>query len=222
MCSNPAHKHFQFPQSERTNCNLSDTEKNWTLKNLSVSTIGTNELQLILPPAAVALTDAFSFHNRNERTATASNPRAVRPSKSLSVSTIGTNELQPALQKIRPSQSQSFSFHNRNERTATRNERPRARADDVLSVSTIGTNELQPAVQLIEPLYIRNFQFPQSERTNCNIVFVLAIIDIVVCFQFPQSERTNCNIPTTICTSAATVFQFPQSERTNCNQSEKT
>ncbi len=61
---------------------------------LSVSTIGTNELQQLAALVREVREAAFSFHNRNERTATvAENLRFILIPR-LSVSTIGTNELQ--------------------------------------------------------------------------------------------------------------------------------
>ena len=185
---------FQFPQSERTNCNLRDDSDE------SVSHY------------------AFSFHNRNERTATRTTTTTNARRWSLSVSTIGTNELQPMTAQPACAAPTSFSFHNRNERTATsvpefacpldfctfsfhnRNERTatcdaerersgiarlsvstigtnelqlrfglrQSFAQFRLSVSTIGTNELQPHPLERKTARIIHFQFPQSERTNCN------------------------------------------------------
>jgi len=110
---------FQFPLSERTNCNLTDDAD------------------------AILEDGSFSFLYRNERTATSvdsildspdlilsvssigtnelqqQNVCAGRGRTKLSVSSIGTNELQPSLQTIINTSGGTFSFLYRNERTAT-------------------------------------------------------------------------------------------------------
>ena len=158
---------FQFPQSERTNCNCPPRRVRQKSQTLSVSTIGTNELQpcqsqrcrragtsFQFPQSERTNCNAqakshnhhailaFSFHNRNERTAT--------ETQSLMFLLLLT-----------------FSFHNRNERTAT---------------------------TITRDFVVRRnvFQFPQSERTNCNLK-IFTSRNRETLFQFPQSERTNCN-----------------------------
>ena len=93
--STPNVFNFQFPQSERTNCNRSFTNINDAREH------------------------AFSFHNRNERTATQKRRTLSLSTRHLSVSTIGTNELQPPRTSSSITCNSAFSFHNRNERTAT-------------------------------------------------------------------------------------------------------
>ena len=167
-------QHFQFPQSERTNCNAHhaprarDAQTSFSFLNrnertatqlttglpsefepLSVSSIGTNELQpfsflsriassisfqfpqsertncnLLLFGYGVRMRTAFSFLNRNERTATAAKGSPSNRIGHLSVSSIGTNELQPCSHTIARKTERSFSFLNRNERTATYRQRP--------------------------------------------------------------------------------------------------
>ena len=82
---------FQFPQSERMSCNCSRPPFRMRTCKLSVSTIGTNELQLLLAVVNLLVTGV------------------------LSVSTIGTNELQHTELKHTLRETQTFSFHNRNE-----------------------------------------------------------------------------------------------------------
>ena len=111
--------------------------------NLSVSTIGTNELQRVETHSRICLGHSLSVStigtNELQLPPCSRSPRA----RALSVSTIGTNELQP-----------------------------RARHDRALlkrlSVSTIGTNELQLEQEQMRHTEIMNFQFPQSERMSCN------------------------------------------------------
>ncbi len=115
---------FQFPLSERTNCNCVGAAARPPRVRLSVSSIGTNELQ---PNLA----------------------KKSPPNSQLSVSSIGTNELQRhrALKKARP--SPPFSFLYRNERTATLLLRFVPCRIALLSVSSIGTNELQRITKLL-------------------------------------------------------------------------
>ena len=61
---------FQFPQSERTNCNFILCAVRCCVATLSVSSIGTNELQPLMSLQSTSGPCAFSFLNRNERTAT--------------------------------------------------------------------------------------------------------------------------------------------------------
>jgi len=112
-------KLFQFPLSERTNCNLFQIYVTHAASALSVSSIGTNELQRTRMKHLNISPDSFSFLYRNERTATVWSDCFFCRCFDLSVSSIGTNELQPdylnALRDV-----------------------------PLLSVSSIGTNELQP------------------------------------------------------------------------------
>jgi len=134
---------FQFPLSERTNCNFFDL--------------------LLL----VNEWNTFSFLYRNERTATTHDGIHRQTNAELSVSSIGTNELQPSqacaaestvtlsvssigtneLQHVRKYKTHfshsTFSFLYRNERTATRFIFIASHTPCYLSVSSIGTNELQ-------------------------------------------------------------------------------
>ena len=114
-----ARARFQFPQSERTNCNKPVILATSEILKLSVSTIGTNELQLDLEQGVVIVRENFQF------------PQSERTNCNC------RNELNAW------SRHSSFSFHNRNERTATRTQILYLRGLDTLSVSTIGTNELQ-------------------------------------------------------------------------------
>jgi len=87
---------FQFPLSERTNCNGYKVYRALLTQTLSVSSIGTNELQRAADRQCFAACRAFSFLYRNERTATRQVGRILCTHAQLSVSSIGTNELQPA------------------------------------------------------------------------------------------------------------------------------
>ena len=134
---------FQFPQSERTNCNSEESCKTCQKLLLSVSSIGTNELQLRREFQRRRRICAFSFLNRNERTATLATlfdknylanfqfPQSERTNCNVNI----------RLRQFVP--FPAFSFLNRNERTATIRGRIEIHALDI-------------------------FQFPQSERTNCN------------------------------------------------------
>ena len=158
---------FQFPQSERTNCNYLPLRFVPSAVTLSVSTIGTNELQLVLFLLLFIPLPAFSFHNRNERTATGTPRMTTQAMSPLSVSTIGTNELQQ--DTMTHEQAKEFA----------------------LSVSTIGTNELQPNSEKFLNFAAMSFQFPQSERTNCNGPGTLCPTHLAAPFSFHnRNERT--------------------------------
>ena len=158
---------FQFPQSERTNCNVSfDATK----------------------PALVI---AFSFHNRNERTATVA----------------------PSLLVLRMRFFQFPQSERTNCNIVANTPLP---VDLVFQFPQSERTNCNAARSSRDIKILRNFQFPQSERTNCNRRSEYEC-DAAECFQFPQSERTNCNATGTPTANASNIFQFPQSERTNCN-----
>ena len=159
---------FQFPLSERTNCNEQYAAPRDALKHLSVSSIGTNELQLFSVMIAIKCSSTFSFLYRNERTATAPPIAAARPACRLSVSSIGTNELQPIGKNLLQLQHCN------------------------LSVSSIGTNELQQAIAVRVANQDVAFSFLyRNERTAT--AYSDKPTSPASCFQFPLSERTNCN-----------------------------
>jgi len=111
---------FQFPLSERTNCNIK-ARINEQIQQiiLSVSSIGTNELQPLSILRSAALTCSFQFP-LSERT-----------------------NCNPPLRLMQPLIFLAFSFLYRNERTATNHR--------------------------LHFFCVRQFfQFPLSERTNCN------------------------------------------------------
>ena len=110
---------FQFPQSERVNCNWVRSSARISDSQLSVSTIGTSELQLVL--------------QRTHR-----NPHAI-----LSVSTIGTSELQLARGSSKISSALRFQFPQSERVNCNAQKRLLADSSRGLSVSTIGTSELQ-------------------------------------------------------------------------------
>ncbi len=191
---------------------------------------------------ATACMTTFSFHNRNERTATTHNLRAIRVVQYLSVSTIGTNELQPALTLFFNKSNWTFSFHNRNERTATRHHHLRRLAAmkpfsfhnrnertattvlvvqlgrrEHLSVSTIGTNELQRGIFEMRRADVIAFSFHnRNERTAT----ALPIADLGA-YGFLSVSTIGTNelqpLPREHRVPSILAFQFPQSERTNCN-----
>ena len=194
MHEHPNNSTFQFPLSERTNCN-----ENFAYAVMLISVFfqfplsertNCNARKQVRPRR---VRWSFSFLYRNERTATARVWRTCAVGHALSVSSIGTNELQPT--RISPSfaLSLTFSFLYRNERTAT--------SFDSILISVT-----------------RPFQFPLSERTNCNFKSVHRHYAYTTLFQFPLSERTNCNLSLAWSIAVAVRFQFPLSERTNCNQ----
>ncbi len=185
---------------------------------LSVSTIGTNELQPRCSMRSKNRTGTFSFHNRNERTATTQRLSKLAADARFQFPQSERTNCNLHLIQQRTTLSLTFSFHNRNERTATfvrrgqragtwrfqfpQSERTNCnfavcfhrRLAHSLSVSTIGTNELQPKITCLNFGIAMLFQFPQSERTNCNTPDFLAKTRPRWIFQFPQSERTNCNL----------------------------
>ena len=110
----------------------------------------------------------------------------------LSVSTIGTNELQPLQSSAILYPVCAFSFHNRNERTAT------------------GTPKPTPTTK-------STFQFPQSERTNCNLLSVRIVFGLISTFSFHNRNERTATLHARVRGGTSPAFQFPQSERTNCN-----
>jgi len=110
---------FQFPLSERTNCNVSVLFRQQIFRFLSVSSIGTNELQHEASTRLSRSSFSFSFLYRNERTATRveqSFPR-YRPIFQFPLSE-RTNCNSRLVRSVRATPT-SFSFLYRNERTAT-------------------------------------------------------------------------------------------------------
>ena len=161
-------RNFQFPLSERTNCNTIRRASQREGQSLSVSSIGTNELQryadLIVPLAL----GAFSFLYRNERTATEGRARVLESKKRFQFPLSERTNCNRIGGTARLGNWISFSFLYRNERTATGFVRIRDGATECLSVSSIGTNELQRFSIRTFGLNQTRFQFPLSERTNCN------------------------------------------------------
>jgi len=134
---------FQFPLSERTNCNA------------------------CIANHASDIPDFFQFP-LSERTNC--NASTLKPNANFNCFQFPLSERTNCnkccaipLRLMR----RSFSFLYRNERTATHGCVQVIERDLRLSVSSIGTNELQ---QFFGGMFtaIQHFQFPLSERTNCN------------------------------------------------------
>jgi len=187
--------------------------------DISVSSIGTNELQLVhIKNRFKAVTNFsflyrnertatgrckyhtlhlrryFSFLYRNERTATLWQRRYTFQITHISVSSIGTNELQRrALRGTGRTIPQiSVSSIGTNELQLV-GHCPALAEEPRISVSSIGTNELQLSMSRRNTLTRFVFQFPLSERTNCNSSSSASASVSASAFQFPLSERTNCN-----------------------------
>ena len=232
---------FQFPQSERTNCNLRARVRAPQVHSLSVSTIGTNELQRIKHKPPRELECRFQFPQSERTNCNCEKCLRMRRAKCLSVSTIGTNELQPLKTKNFHDGGKPFSFHNRNERTATlgwktersfalvfqfpQSERTNCNHNALvvlvvignLSVSTIGTNELQPDSVAASACARASFQFPQSERTNCNRAYADWNVDAWRLSVSTIGTNELQPLSSVLTIAQKFYFQFPQSERTNCN-----
>ena len=167
-CGSFCAQRFQFPLSERTNCNV------WR------------------PRPHRFVSHPFSFLYRNERTATEPITADLRRHKALSVSSIGTNELQRLSTFRNTLRLGPFSFLYRNERTATISPIAPPQPVSKLSVSSIGTNELQRFFLCGVSCQFQAFSFLyRNERTATN----RCCRNPYDCqtFQFPLSERTNCN-----------------------------
>ncbi len=161
---------FQFPLSERTNCNFHFLTMRLEKQQLSVSSIGTNELQRNHFRETLSNFATFSFLYRNERTATLGILLLLGTHVLLSVSSIGTNELQLFSKKSTCVKRFSFSFLYRNERTATKQRRPPNDIPIYLSVSSIGTNELQRSSHSWRRNILTSFSFLyRNERTATEI-----------------------------------------------------
>ncbi len=136
---------FQFPLSERTNCNLFIffplfeffQSFSFLYRNERTATDFRYEME-------DASHFAFSFLYRNERTATLKNGIGENVRKHLSVSSIGTNELQQTNSVGTKPTKSSFQF--------PLSERTNCNSGYALPY-----------------LALTDFQFPLSERTNCNI-----------------------------------------------------
>jgi len=134
---------------------------------LSVSSIGTNELQRQLSIAPSVKIKAFSFLYRNERTATQVQPTDI--SAMITFSFLYRNERTATIcRHLDRSAAQSFQFPLSERTNCNKQTIHRSCAAVDLSVSSIGTNELQLANNTTAPIIAMIFQFPLSERTNCN------------------------------------------------------
>ncbi len=110
---------FQFPLSERTNCNRSDEKVDEQTSELSVSSIGTNELQLLSRPFGIRKLQTFSFLYRNERTATQL-PSVTRDARTVFQFPLSERTNCNVVRFMRCNRDfPTFSFLYRNERTAT-------------------------------------------------------------------------------------------------------
>jgi len=136
---------FQFPLSERTNCNKDAI------------------------PARRPSEHAFSFLYRNERTATPPTGITFTFAVCLSVSSIGTNELQHLCVQGSRFVFDRFQFPLSERTNCNREHAGTAVLLPGLSVSSIGTNELQLFAFGHTRCHNSRFQFPLSERTNCNV-----------------------------------------------------
>ncbi len=135
---------FQFPLSERTNCNRITTFARQSFAILSVSSIGTNELQHAQRSSPDKPSTDFQFP-LSERTNCNTTSRARCQAYRFSFSFLYRNE-RTATSRRRDRASAdpvAFSFLYRNERTATCNRLESVFYMHHLSVSSIGTNELQ-------------------------------------------------------------------------------
>ena len=112
-------RRFQFPQSERTNCNFPSTAFLPSILRFQFPQSERTNCNSVPKQCALTLNISFSFLNRNERTATVTDRHCDAALLCLSVSSIGTNELQLAARRLERRLGCSFSFLNRNERTAT-------------------------------------------------------------------------------------------------------
>ena len=106
---------FQFPQSERVNCNTRSQSYREHSLTLSVSTIGTSELQHFDQVLFSCTRKCFQFPQSERVNCNAVLRRGSEIPRTLSVSTIGTSELQLALWAHEHRKDKAFSFHNRNE-----------------------------------------------------------------------------------------------------------
>ena len=187
----PAARCFQFPLSERTNCNhqvlqLAD------LAGLPFSFLYRNERTATDAASATILKiSTFSFLYRNERTATLFKRTNSAFDACLSVSSIGTNELQLRCRRcgswcIVLSVSSIGTNELQLDVAADR-----MRHTSLLSVSSIGTNELQRVHRSKIIFQNDHFQFPLSERTNCNVAQRAVQFHLLCAFSFLyRNERT--------------------------------
>jgi len=137
------------------------------VQHLSVSSIGTNELQLFNGFNVWLGVGAFSFLYRNERTATYMTQYLA-------------NLLVP------------FSFLYRNERTATYGfSQGIVTADQSFSFLYRNERTATPIHAVNGQPFVRIFQFPLSERTNCNLDCPYGAVGDHLSFSFLyRNERT--------------------------------
>jgi len=158
---------------------------------LSVSSIGTNELQLLRLALRHRKTNTFSFLYRNERTATCCKNRVITPRFS-PFSFLYRNERTATydIYPLRPSY-RGFQFPLSERTNCNRQTHFERNTIQRLSVSSIGTNELQRAKFSPSRMLDSIFQFPLSERTNCNWTFCRRVKMTVRSFSFLyRNERT--------------------------------
>ena len=135
---------FQFPLSERTNCNTR-IRHHYRIKKL-----------------------AFSFLYRNERTATDLNAiRAMNQFNFQFPLSERTNCNELDILDTRVSRS-LFQFPLSERTNCNHRDKYGFFCTSLLSVSSIGTNELQRRQNRKQNRRQNRFQFPLSERTNCN------------------------------------------------------
>jgi len=187
---------FSFLYRNERTATWNDESQRKLLCTLSVSSIGTNELQHLIGYSPRRTYFTFSFLYRNERTATTREPSRCFANKRLSVSSIGTNELQLPQEELVWRGVLAFQFPLSERTNCNLRRREQKSSQIALSVSSIGTNELQLNRVIQRPAELNSFQFPLSERTNCNPTTKKRPLHSARSFSFLyRNERTATGIP---------------------------
>ncbi len=134
---------FQYPQSDRRRCNARPHSGHLPPDGLSVSSVGSEALQLALPVAAFAEALSFQYPQSDRRRCNLIGHCPSFPPDRLSVSSVGSEALQPSSASPRRFPRRSFSILSRIGGVAT----------------PVGPSRAAERV---------NFQYPQSDRRRCN------------------------------------------------------
>ena len=160
---------FQYPRSDRRRCNVFMTPSPTRKSLLSVSSVGSEAMQLLSPNGGgLPNTGSFSILGRIGGDATREFRCAYWNVDGLSVSSVGSEAMQHR-SFVRPVPSDwNFQY--------PRSDRRRCNLDGWLGTLTQAL-----------------FQYPRSDRRRCNFEFVggLAVDDVR--FQYPRSDRRRCN-----------------------------
>ena len=233
---------FQYPRSDRRRCNDVLAELSRDTLALSVSSVGSEAMQLLKEHWLHICSQSFSILGRIGGDATYCPGPQSKAAGMLSVSSVGSEAMQPYAEAALREEVETFSILGRIGGDATR-----TTTWGVLATTDFQyprsdrrrCNSRPPARCRRRP---RCFQYPRSDRRRCNqdcsdsdddrdglsvssvgseamqhrfekMAWVTAF-----CFQYPRSDRRRCNIPVRMLAGCQVRhFQYPRSDRRRCN-----